>query len=493
VVASFGAAGAAIDAALPRFIADGEAPGVAAGIVTAGGDIQTAAAGRADVATGRQMETDALLRIASITKLFTAIGIMQLRDEGILRLDDPLVAHLPEFAAASNPFGPLEDVTVRRLLMHESGLQSEHPVADPLATCWVSREEVLAGMRRVRVAIPPSSAKKYSNLGYDLLGEVVGRYGGGAWEDVIAARILEPLGMSATRRHPPAADRERVAVGHERERPPSVAARSGRGFVASAVQDDATMPGSGGLWSSVPDLLRFLGFVLRAWNSVDRGNRESEPGEPGLVLAAASVVEMMDCRLASGDVPQRFQGLGWYSAAAPSGRAWTGHTGLLHGFSARVLCSPADGVAVAVLANAVADVGSLAFELGEQAAVVADELTGRGGTMGEREVPPPAVLPFVGHYDDVAFGGTVDVAWEATPGPGRRTARLVLIEDGEVRSLDSTDDPLAWTVRGGRASGEPARFVLDSNGSVLQVNLAGFPYERRSKSPAALRAHPLAL
>ena len=392
MVASLGDAGAAIDAALLRFIADAEAPGVVAGIVTAGGDIQTAAAGCADVATGRQMETNALLRIASITKLFTAIGIMQLRDEGVLRLDDSLVAHLPEFAVASNPFGPLEDVTIRRLLMHESGLQSEHPVADPLATCWVSREEVLAGMRRVRVAIPPSSAKKYSNLGYDLLGEVVGRYGGGAWEDVIAARILEPLGMSATQRHPPAADRERVAMGHERERSASVAGQSGRGFVAGAIQDDDTMPGSGGLWSSAPDLLRFLRFVLRAWDNEDRGNGEPASGEPFVVLAAASVVEMMDCRLVSGDVPQRLQGLGWYAAAAPSGRLWTGHTGLLHGFSARVLCSPADGVAAAVLANAVGDVGGLAFELGEQAAALADESRGRGEPTGEREAAPPAVI-----------------------------------------------------------------------------------------------------
>jgi len=83
--------------------------------------------GFADRATQRQSGPKTLYRIASITKTFTATAVMQLRDAGKLALDDPAIAYLPELAAAQSRLGPLETLTIRRMLSHESGLQSEPP------------------------------------------------------------------------------------------------------------------------------------------------------------------------------------------------------------------------------------------------------------------------------------------------------------------------------------------------------------------------------
>src|SRR5262245_6890587 len=105
-----------------RFFAASRLPGLAVGVVRDGKLAWTASLGFADRATNRPVTSDTLFRICSITKSFTATAILQLRDEGRLRLDDPLVLHVPEARAIRNPFGPIEDVTIRRLLTHTAGI-----------------------------------------------------------------------------------------------------------------------------------------------------------------------------------------------------------------------------------------------------------------------------------------------------------------------------------------------------------------------------------
>ena len=143
-------------------------------------------------------DADTLFRIASISKTFTAVAVMQLRDEGRLRLDDPYVLHVPEFAAAVNPFGPIEDVTIRRLLTHTSGLQGEPPNRDPREYAMYLPDDLVAAFDRIRVVIPPDSATKYCNLGFELLGILVERLRGQPFREVIAERITGPLGLAST-------------------------------------------------------------------------------------------------------------------------------------------------------------------------------------------------------------------------------------------------------------------------------------------------------
>jgi len=124
-------------------------------------------------------------RIGSVTKTFTAVLLMQCRDDGLLDLDDPVSAHLkvPRHGG----------LTLRRLLSHTSGLQREPygDIWDTLATPGL--EQTLAELARAERVLPPARRFHYSNLGFALLGQVVAAKRGGTWAEVLADRVLRPL------------------------------------------------------------------------------------------------------------------------------------------------------------------------------------------------------------------------------------------------------------------------------------------------------------
>ena len=103
-----------LEAKAASFVKEARLPGAAVGVVHGDDLVWSAGVGFADVAARRAPENTTLYRIASITKTFTGTAIMQLRDEGLLHLDDPAVAHLPELRGAASPFGAIETVTIRR-------------------------------------------------------------------------------------------------------------------------------------------------------------------------------------------------------------------------------------------------------------------------------------------------------------------------------------------------------------------------------------------
>lgn len=425
------------------FVAAERLPGAAAGVATRDGLVWSAGCGFADLETGRRPDADTLYRIASNTKVFTAIGIMQLRDEGRLRLDDPLVAHLPEFAAAGNPFGPLEDVTLRRLLMHESGLQGEHPVDDPTQSAMLRGEQVLARLGEVRVAIPPSSAAKYSNLGFDLLGEVVARYNGCDFEEALQRRLLRPLGMASTTCFPVGDAAARRAVAYR-------ARACSDALQPAPVYDPHLMPGSGMLWSSVADLARFIAFALTA----DARSAATHP-----VLSPRTLAEMQACRILSDDVPPVHQGLAWYSIRSEDGTEWVGHAGGWECFITRTLFSVKDGVGAIVLLNGIGDVDKAALRIAELWARALRARPPADRAAAPPAPPPDEVAALLGTYEDGdGYGALVRVEW--------RDGSLALVdEEAVVYGLESAGDPLVRTVRGGRWSGEAARFLRAAPGA----------------------------
>ncbi len=129
-------------------------------------------------------------RVGSITKTMTAVLVLQLRDEGLLSLTDPLGKHLPGI-----PYG---DRTLRSLLAHDSGVQSE-----PRGAWWerspgVSFDELVAAIEERDAPFEPGTTYHYSNLGFALLGEVVSRLRGESWWACVQTRVLEPLGLTRT-------------------------------------------------------------------------------------------------------------------------------------------------------------------------------------------------------------------------------------------------------------------------------------------------------
>ncbi len=180
---------------------------------------------------------------------------MQLRDEGSLDLDDPVVAHVPELSAAVG-VSPIENVTIRRLLSHESGLMGDAPGTDwEGPTYQGSVTANLARAAEIGVRVPPNTQLKYSNMGYQLLGEIVARVSGRPYAEYVRERILDPLGMSSSG-YPPLPDalRARMATGY-----------TVRQF-SDELSESVAAPdceAEGGLISCVGDLARWVSFQVR--------------------------------------------------------------------------------------------------------------------------------------------------------------------------------------------------------------------------------------
>ncbi len=436
-----------LEAVATAFVREHRLPGVAVGVVHGDRLAWSAGVGFADIAAHAAPGTATLYRIASITKTFTATAIMQLRDEGRLHLDDPAVAHLPELHRAESPFGAIETVTLRRLLSHESGL-----IGDPPDTDWnlpVYQGDPAANLARapeLGTSVPPNTQQKYSNIGYQLLGEVVTRVSGVPYAEYLQANVLDPLGLSGTGFEPFAADLE---------------ARRATGYAPRRFSDDLTVSvdppatqAEGGLWSCVDDLARWISFQLRE----DGGAREGAQ-----VLAGPTLAEMHRPRYLGDEAWTEAWAIGWY-AVRKDDVTWVQHAGGLHGFITNVCFDPKERVGAIALINGDGDAPELAMALGAAARTAV--------RAAPRPIEPPAPLPsawadLLGLYDHPAREQPLRVEW--------RDGKLTLIghvDAGTPTTLRPADRPDAFVIDPGvREAGEPCEFVRRADGRVRAVRV----------------------
>ncbi|GMV23451.1 MAG: hypothetical protein AMXMBFR57_34000 [Acidimicrobiia bacterium] len=164
--------------------------------------VHRAHAGLRNAAANAPVNDNTIFHWASITKTFTGIAIMRLRDEGRLSLDDPAVKYVPELRKIHNPFGPVEQITIRHLLSHSAGFRSGtwpwggsedwHPFEPP---GW---EQLVGMMPYTRVEFAPGSKYQYSNPGIVFLGRIIEDLAGEPFETYIDKQIFRPLGMTRT-------------------------------------------------------------------------------------------------------------------------------------------------------------------------------------------------------------------------------------------------------------------------------------------------------
>lgn len=156
--------------------------------------------GLRDRAGNLPVNDDTIFHWASITKTFTAIGIMQLRDRGLLSLDDSIVKYVPELRKVSNPFGKTDAITIRQLLSHSAGFRAgTFPFGNDEA--WQPFEppswaQLTAMMPYTRLEFAPGTKYSYSNPGYVYLGRVIEDITEQPFETYIDKEILRPLGMT---------------------------------------------------------------------------------------------------------------------------------------------------------------------------------------------------------------------------------------------------------------------------------------------------------
>ncbi|MFE4056264.1 serine hydrolase domain-containing protein [Streptomyces sp. NPDC059096] len=380
-------------------------------------------------------------RIGSITKTFTAVLVLRLRDEGLIDLADPLEKHLPGTGVG--------EVTVAQLLGHSAGLAAETPGPWWERTPAALRPELVDVLGERPVLHPTGRRHHYSNPGFTLLGSLIEAVRGASWEEVLRREVLEPLSMDRTTVRPVAPSAEGWAVHPWAD-----------ALLREPVEDLGLMAPAGQLWSTATDLCRFAGFLVE-------GDEK--------VLSATSVAELRRPAAA----PESGQWDGFYGLGAQvirqGGRTLVGHTGSLPGFVAGLWVSPEDGVAAAVLANATSGLaaGSVAAEL---VGIVAD---------AEPRIPEPwKPLPEV---DQELLALTGPWYWGTQPVGLRLTAdgglELRPLHGGGRGSVFAPAADGGWTGLDGYYAGETLRVVRRPDGSVSHLDLGSFVFTRGPYAP----------
>ncbi len=429
-------------------------PGLVIGIVHDQEPVWVKAYGMASLEPAVPMREDHIFRIASHSKLFTAIAVMRARDAGRLRLDDPVADHLPWFDI-HNRHPEARAVTVRHLLTHTAGLprESVHPA-------WTEFE--FPGAEALRETVSDQETTyatetkwKYSNLGFTLAGMVAEAATDMSFADLVTQGILAPLGMDSTSVGPvPPDHRDRLAAGYGRRMPDG--SRERFPFVDARSFDPAT-----GMSSTVPDMLRFLSWQMRV-----RDRRSEE------TLATNTLLEMQRVHWL-----QTSWSSGWglgFSVRRTSDRDLVGHGGSYPGYRTQTQLSPDEKIGVVVFTNG--GDGNPGRYLEKAFQWVAPALA---ASRAEKEAPrvwSEAWDAYLGVYR--SRGGDTAVL--------RQENELVILsplsEDpsGSKGTLRPTDEADSFRLEsdGYGAHGELVRFERDDAGAVTRV-FVGVNYSRR--------------
>jgi uncharacterized protein YbbC (DUF1343 family)/CubicO group peptidase (beta-lactamase class C family) len=242
---------AALDATIEQAVHDGLIPGA---VLVAGRDgtiLHRKAYGQRSLTPSREpMTIDTIFDAASLTKVIaTTSSVMKLFEEGKLRIADPVTAYLPEFQ------GGKSDITIRDLMTHFSGLRPDLDLAPP----WSGYE---TGIHRALIdkpAGPPGVRFVYSDINFELMGEIVHRLSGKPLDQYAREKIFEPLGMRESMFNPPASLRARIA-------PTEIDPATGTPF-RGVVHDPTArymggVAGHAGLFTTATDLSKFAEMMI---------------------------------------------------------------------------------------------------------------------------------------------------------------------------------------------------------------------------------------
>jgi CubicO group peptidase (beta-lactamase class C family) len=244
--------------------------------------------GEQDAEANVPVDARTIYHWASVTKTMTGIAIMQLRDRGLLSLDDPIVKYVPELAAVHNPFGDTGAITLRHLMSHSAGFRSgtwpwrDHDWQPFEPQGW---NQLAAMLPYTRVEFKPGSRFGYSNPGIVYLGQVIERLSGEDYEVYIDKNILKPLAM-----HDSYFDHTPPHLLPHRSH--SYYIRGGKRVAAPFDVDTGVTVSNGGLNAPMRDMAKYLAFLL---------------GDPArqsafeLVLKRSSLEEMWVPQIAAGE------------------------------------------------------------------------------------------------------------------------------------------------------------------------------------------------
>ena len=271
--------------------------------------------------------------ICSISKLFTSVSMMQLRDQGLVSLRDPVGEHL-EWFDLQQQFPELGPVTIEGILTHSSGLprEADAPYWSGPDFPFPTHEQIVEGLSTQEMLYPARSHYQYSNLGLTLAGEIVTAKSGLSWNDYVQQHILSPLGMrNTTTEHLDELRGDQLATGYSSKQ------RDGTREVIPPYQVRGIGPAAGML-STVEDLSKFASWQFRALEGHDDG-----------ILDRNTLREMYRVHWLEPD-GSTARGLG-YSVSNRDGKTFVGHGGSCPGYESNLTLRPQDKIATVFMTN----------------------------------------------------------------------------------------------------------------------------------------------
>jgi CubicO group peptidase (beta-lactamase class C family) len=415
--------------------------------------------GKANLETGEDLTSDHLFRVASHSKTFTTVLVMQLVERGELRLDDTAGALVPELAGSR-----ADGVTVRELLGHQAGIVRDSSDGDfwQHHRPFLDREEVLECVRTEGVVFEPNEHFKYTNIGYSLLGIIIERVTGTTYDEVARASVVEPLGLTRTGTELDPARAAEYAAGHTGR----IAHDDARRVIPHV--DTRAMAAATGWYSTALEMVRYGATHVFGDTTL-------------LSDASKRLVQREESRVAV-----RGQEYGRYGVGIELGkvgdRELVGHSGGYPGHITRTWIDPVDGLVVSALTNAVdgiaTQIANGVIQLVDLALRAADEVAA-GTVPGVPADAPLGRFANLWGVSDVAnLGGILHAVNPRSPQPVEVAQRLV-VADGRL-----VQEPVA----GFGTVGEPVQVERDADGAIASVRIGAmtaWPVEAYRKRAAA--------
>lgn len=426
-----------------------------------GGALQFSKAyGVANLDTGEPLTTAHLFRIASHSKTFTATAVMQLAEAGKLRLDDTAGSWLPALATAGSP---LAAATVRHLLAHSAGVRRDGVDA----TFWALNrpfpdEAALLDLALREGAVrQPDATFKYTNIGYGLLGLIVGKAAGSSYADYVRAAIVGKLGLRNTGPEYDEARRSEYAGGHS-----GLASWTARQVIPHV--DTRALAAATGFYSTAEEMVQFAAAHFFGDDRLLGDRAKSEMQRPvwtGLTP----------------DAPQDGYGYGTI-VRHYDGHRMVGHAGGYPGHITRTLWDPHEGLAIAVLTNAIdgpaEELAAGILKLLDKARAVEPKVPLSSGLASGAALPPPAppgraidLGSFTGRFaglwgvtDVFILGGKLLASSPVAPSPLAEPIELAVIDEDTLRIMGGS--PYG-------SVGELFRYERDASGTVVSLFTGG--------------------
>ena len=380
----------AMDRLVAQRLDEHSIPGAVYGVVIDGELAHVATFGYRDVDRQLEVTTETIFRIASMSKSFTALAILLLRDDGALSLDDAVELHVPEMKGMPLPTRDSGPVTIRQLLTHTAGFPEDNPWGDRQLD--VDHEEFSRWLSSgIPFSTAPGAAYEYSNTGFAILGRVIANVSGMPYREFVQQRILDPLEMTSTFWNVEDVPPGRAATGYS-------LGGGHRGFAPGDPEGelsierplgDGAYGAMGGAFTDARDLGRWIALMLSAFPP--RDDEESGPAlrrtlremQRGSGYPALSLTREQPAATLDATASVYAYGLG-VTQSCEFDRI-VGHSGGLPGFGSNMRWSPGTGVGVFLMANLTyAPTGGIVHEL--------LEILHRNGVMEERDIAPSPAL-----------------------------------------------------------------------------------------------------